>query len=459
MNRLFLLIFLVAINYNSLFSSTYTLKQTLEVGNEPVAVYDGHFFFHVFCKGTDKNFNGIFEPDSGDVAGSWWKITSNGLASDFQSEKVADFPFGSIPFPFRPAFSSEYGKVFINQKDGIQAYSLNTYHPIGDKYEITGVTGLDFQNNYLFITQSSPTNKVDTIIVLNTDNNEVLAKYPVGKNLQQAKYILPENNQKSGIVAISTGGFGSDSSEIHFSEFDHFAQPQFTSKIVGNTVNSLEILDNLYATISVMMSHKVMVFNVNNKNLVSEINTPTTGWDGPAYAKLFQSEYDYYGKKLFTVAYDCKFYAYTENQGATENFIKEGEIELSGKGQSFDIVTFPQPTSSMDTTITSIIAVVSPLKCDYSPNNKVDLIIKKDIVSSVNSHLLNKLYHFVDNSIIFDQSYIINNFTLMDINGSVIYKADFPINQYDLSYLSSGIYFISFINNEKLYFEKINLVK
>ncbi len=447
MKRLFLLIFLIAINYNSLFSSNLELLQSVEVGNEPVSVFKDMktSTFHIFCKGTDGNFNGVFEPDSGDVAGSWWILNFNNL-QNLNAEKVADLPFGKISFiVFKPAFIESERKVFLNYTDGIQAYSLDSYQEIGEKIEMSGATSLEYTSNHLIISKSSSMNQTDTIIVLNTKNNQVYSKYPVGKNLKQANFYLPDDSKKRGIVAISTGGFGSDSSEIHFSEFNHFAQPQFTSKIVGKTVNSLNLFGDMFATISVMMSHKIMLFNIQTTELLAEINLPTTGWNGPSYAI-------YNGKEVIVVAYNGKLYRYYDNPETTEiDFEQKGEVELSGKGQSFEIIQIDEEKE--------LIAVATPLQSNYLPNNKVDIILKQNAISSVNSDFSSKLYYCADKSIIFDKSNIINNFTLMDINGNILYKANFPINQYDLSHLSSGIYFISFTKNEKIYFEKINLVK
>ncbi len=447
MKRLFLLIFLIGMNYNSILSSNLEFLNSVEVGNEPVAIFKDMTTstFHIFCKGTDKNFNGVFEADSGDIAGSWWILNFNNLQS-LNAEKVADLPFGKISFAgFKPAFVESERKVFVNYTDGIQAYSLDTYQEIGEKIEISGAVSLEYISNHLIISKSSSMNQTDTIIVLNTNNNQVLSTYPVGKNLKQGSFYLPEDNKKRGIVAISTGAFGSDSSEIHFAEFNHFAQPKFTSKIVGNTVNSLDLFNNLYATITVMMSHKVMVFNVNNTDSVAEINTPTTGWNGPAYA-VFD------GSEIITVAYDGKIYLYSDNPDNTEfDFTLSSEAELSGKGQYFNIAQIDEEKE--------LIAVATPLKNDYSANNKVDLIIKNNKISSVSSNIDNHLFSLLNNTILFDNSKIINNFALIDLNGNTLYKTNSPINQYDLSHLSSGIYFISFTNNEKIYFEKINLIK
>ncbi|MBK9247338.1 MAG: hypothetical protein IPM69_04305 [Ignavibacteria bacterium] len=78
--------------------ATYSSGQSIvKVGMQPLAIIQVGSNAHVFCNGFDKNFNSIYEPDSGEIAASWWVI-------DTQTRSVLmhrEFTDRYLPFPFR----------------------------------------------------------------------------------------------------------------------------------------------------------------------------------------------------------------------------------------------------------------------------------------------------------------------------------------------------------------------
>ncbi len=77
---------------------------------------------HVFTAGVDRDFNGAFDPDSGDVAPRWFVI-------DGTSEMVIDsVTFGGFfnSFPIRPSVDPRGRRVFLPQLGRITMYDLDT---------------------------------------------------------------------------------------------------------------------------------------------------------------------------------------------------------------------------------------------------------------------------------------------------------------------------------------------
>jgi len=80
------------LSFTSAFSSDFYLAQSfsVQVGAEPAAIfYDSTAeTYHIFCIGVDKNFNAIYEPDSGDIMPSWWTLKiSPGNSTNYEAKK------------------------------------------------------------------------------------------------------------------------------------------------------------------------------------------------------------------------------------------------------------------------------------------------------------------------------------------------------------------------------------
>lgn len=464
-SKLSTLIIVILFSSISLYSYDFRYLKDIKVGNEPVAVfYDSNSsLFHIFCKGTDKDFENDFEPDSGDVLPSWWILKLDNNSEVKEIIKVKDFEFNSIPFPFRPAFVAKERAIYINHFDGITKYNLDTYEQIGEKIEIFGVNALDYLSGHLLISQTNYGASIDTILVYSIAQNKVINKYPVGLNLAQAKMFQPSNPDYKGIVAISTGNFGSDSSMLHTATFGHFEQPIFNDRIVGNTANYIDIVDNKFAIIPVMISNKLMLFSLNDDGYFTSIDLgdePT--WDGPSFSKFVKinsnennTETEYL---IITTTYsgNLEIYQFSNKEfpeGSNERSLEHLKtINLQNKGEALDF----SPISE-NGTIQLIVA--NSLKADYSPNNTVSLINLEDIINSVNND--NEALNFVltNDEIRFTGKMEFKSvFSIFDTNGNLVRTTE-NSNSISTLNLPSGFYFAKFYNGSKSYLHKFNSVK
>jgi len=451
-----------------LFDATYAYQvkyvRDIEVGNEPVGVfYDSqNDQFHIFCKGTDKNFNSKFEPDSGDVVPTWWTLKTESTGEIKELKKVKEFEFNSIPFPFRPAYAPADRLIFINHYDGISAYNLDNYQQIGEKLDFWGVNGLDYKSGHLLITKTTYGATVDTILVFSVAQNKVMNKYPIGKNLMLAKMFQPNTPDFKGIAAISVGSFGSDSSNLHIARFAHFQQAEFADTLIGNTANYLDIIDNKFLVVPVMLSNKFILTDLNNDSYLSTITLgEEPSWDGPSFSKLCriksnenltESEY-----LIFTTTYSgnleiYRFSNYEFPEGGYERSIEFlNTIELQNKGEALDFSTISEKGIIQ-------VVVANSLKPDYSAHNTVSFINIEGITSVTNETkdsfflLSNNQLKFVGNM------YTNSNFSIFDINGNKVQTVD-NINTISTLNLTSGTYIAKFFDGLRLYIYKFNITR
>ena len=447
---------------NITYSSDFRYVKDIQVGNEPVGVfYDSkNDIFHIFCKGTDKDFDGNYEPDQGDTLPSWWVLKIDRIGEVKNLTKVKEFPFASIPFPFRPAFVPSERKIWINHSDGIVAYNLDTYEQIDEKINISGVTSLDYKSGHLLISQSSFSGNLDTAFVYSINQKKIMNKYPIGINLVQASMYQPKNPDYKGIVAISVGNFGSDSSVFHKAIFPHFQLPKFKDTLIGNTANFLEVIDDQFVAIPVMVSNKVVLTDLYNENYFTEIALGEPGWDGPSYVKFLPISQSQNPRQylLLITNYDGLFeiykFSYQTFENGVEYLIEHLEtIDLVQKGEALAF-------SEIDKDGNSIVVVANSLKSDYSPNNKVSIVLLGKLFTSISQNFSsNNLFKLKDNSIEFLGEIKENTeFAIYDIFGNkVISTTEQKI--ISLVNLSSGVYFAKVFGDEMIHNFKFTFLK
>lgn len=449
---------------NATYANQFKYVRDVEVGNEPVGVfYDSqNDQFHIFCKGTDKNFNSIFEPDSGDVVPTWWTLKTESSGEIKELKKVKEFEFNSIPFPFRPAYAPTDRIIFINHYDGIAVYNLDNYQQIGEKLDFLGVNGLDYRSGHLLISKTTFGLTVDTLIIYSIAQNKVMNKYPVGKNLLYAKMFQPNNPDFKGIAAISVGSFGSDSSALHIARFSHFQQPEFADTLIGNTANYLDIIDNKFLVVPVMLSNKFILTDLNNDSYFSTITLgEEPSWDGPSFSKLCRIKSNENLTKSEYLIFTTTYSGNLEIHRFSNNELPEGEyersieflntIELKNKGEALDFSTISE---------NGIIQVVvaNSLKQDYSSNNTVSLINIEGI-TSVTNETQDSFFLLSDNQLKFSGNiYTNSNFCIFDINGNTVRTVD-NINSISTLNLTSGTYIAKYFDGFRSYLYKFNIVR
>lgn len=457
-------IYAYSVNFN--LSQSYSVN----VGSEPAAIFYDSLkdTYNIFCIGVDKNFNTIYEPDSGDVLPSWWilKISSENY-SEFQTQKVMDFEFASIIPPVRFAFAPEERAIFIPQKGKIFRYNIDNYEGIQlidlnaeinyDNYS------MDYYDNMLLISQSSYFSQSSIVLYSLIEDTVKLSK-EIGQNIIQSIFYTDPATNSLCIATISVGPFGKDSSMLYLMNASN--GNIFYEKVIGNNANYIQNFQNKYLVITLMGSHKIIIYNLSN-NIEYEIPTNTTGWNGPAVAKMFSFGTSFLPEEMQTWMGTATYNA--ENQIGYLTFNDQIEfnrlndyLKINGKIEDFDI-------SNIGTGL--FVVSAQYLKDDYSPNDSVrvnyidysvgveetlnkrhftvfpnptyDKISIKLSFKLDDSNMQLKIYDYLGNLMI-DETY--QNFQNRDLN-------------FDLSKFSAGNYLLQLIINNHSYTNYFTIIK
>jgi hypothetical protein len=255
------------------------LWQSVEVGNQPVYTWwdKDAKVLHVFCLGNDDNFDGIQDID--EQSPSWWTVKNQG--GNHISEKIMEFEFGSLKFPFRPAVDEENKIIYIPHPDKISSYDLSDYSVFNESVAVVDATSLSLAAGHLLITRiTDPESGDGELLVLNLQSGQVLQSVYAGINPIQSIYYPSEGG--IGLAIISVGPWGSDESKLYYGNIVHMGDFSLDSLNVGNTVNHVSFNENkLYVTVN--GSHKIVVLDLAT-NESTFYNTGTTGFDGPREA-------------------------------------------------------------------------------------------------------------------------------------------------------------------------------
>lgn len=365
----FSIIFILVANFCK--SDDWNFYNRFDVGSQPVAIIvDSNNLIpqcYIICYGIDKNYNDIYE--EGDEYPSLWRLnigmtTSLNSMSDFifETEKIRDFPFGSIGIPFRPAIDKD--TLYICQLGKISSYLLNG-EDLGEIFYRNNAVAVSKKDNKLFVSvrESMDTNYV---LVYDLIKKEIIDSIPAYQMVQQT---LPIGDDMLAILC--EGDWGSNNSKIIFAKVDGKHEILYTM-IVGNEGNHITNRKNLFAITT--GDNMLLVYNVQPQGfeLISAINLPTSGFDG------IRESIFYNDSIIFTSSWDSHIYISDLTDISLPKF-----LDAKGKAEGMAFANF------LDT-YTILIITNQFVTGTYLPDNKITIYSNFPITSVSENYLSKK---------------------------------------------------------------------
>ncbi len=407
----------------------------IQVGTQPMAIItdEANQCYHVFCNGQDINWDGI--QDEGDETQSWWKIPF--LPENFdpgaaiKAEKVRDFDFMRMVFPFRPGYNAEEGIVYLSDISGAtKAYNTSNGELINDLNLPTDLSSTDGLNNFIFGT--STTAEGDGILEIIDGVGGLIESYEVNKNPFMT--LAFEYNGKIHIVVASYGDYNSDDSAVEIFIEDNVG---FTLAAkfehLGNTLNYLTFFEGKIAAVS-NGSHKIDIIDLESLTIEKSINLPTTGYDGPrecVYSKAHEL--------LFVSAYDGNIYSVNPETGEVLTAVEAG---CKTEGMAFQSPKYVLGTAIMEKgayTYMDKIIVYEVKYTSVDDNNYNYSVYPLPAINAITIQF-NEDIISADNLVVYTQ-----NGGKVNINNSSI-NAN-KLNLELANSISNGLYIVSFTSN------------
>lgn len=430
--RLSLFLILLVIQQIWALNSGFEHYYDATVGRQPLLIIpDGSWTVHVICGGYDANFNGIKDP--GDEAPSYWKSGIPVILSfpgekkiSGVSEKVMDFDFGFIGFPFRPAvFKDDHNElnVLFPQNGSIKILNLNT-GTYGNFLVGINAVALSEHNGKLFITQRL-SNEKSRILVCTT-----------GKEITDTIVTVPNASQtiafESGgnsFLAVLIDGTGQNDAGIIVYKIEEATHFLINSALgLGSTGNHINYSDGkIFATMNA--THEIVELEMPSCKLLERIKLPTSGWDGPREFDMPSPETNI----GFIPSYNSKVYTYDiVNNKIDDSLDTHGKAEFAQQVSDYLLVAnaFQKDGYEPDTTIT-MFSKPSGIKDHINP---LMTIYPNPVLDKINISL--------------KMDYSPKKVELIDITGNILNILDYSISQdiiqvhIDRTVIKPGVYFL-----------------
>lgn len=303
--RSHLVVFSAALVFSGFLKADAQTEQRIGVGTQPAAIHRVNNDLHVFCSGSDKNYNRAFDP--GDVAASWWVLDATTLevrsSLTFENSLLA-------PPPLRPAFSSNSVYLYINgmiNKYSLFTQQLTTENVIqvpayaGHVYAMS-VTELTVGDVLNIVTRPNFTGP-GLVFSYFAGLAEIGEPDTVGINPQQ---IWVSEDFNTGLL-LSEGIAGQNNSTLVIGETVDTMTTETTLNI-GDTGNFFLVRGDS-AFVVMTGSHSVQVVNLEQKAIVKTISTGTSEFNGPRECTIN-------GDTLFVTTYNNDIRALSISSGA-----------------------------------------------------------------------------------------------------------------------------------------------
>ncbi len=415
-------------------------KVNFTTGKQPTFMFNTPQGLNIICMGVDLDFNGTYA--EGEESPSWWRLPKADVDNFFSTNslsgsasKIRDFDFAGIKFPTRLAVSGD--TLFVGLKDRIATYNTNSGALIDSIFMPIDAHAISVDGNRLYVSKRViPTGAwlPDTNFVFVVDRyaKSILDTIPARMNVQMT---IPYSFNGNNYLAIAAEGTGASDASVEIINLD-MESDKVAIIEPGSLVNHISLnQDKSEMLITLNGSHKLVRCNLNNFQIIGEIATNTSGFNGPR-----ESIYGHSGI-IFSTTYESNL-AVLDNNSLISN------VALDGKAES--LILLDESKNYL------AISLVSQ-KDNYTANDKVTLfkLISLDINEENNAKIIvypNPSADFIN----LNADLNADSYELFDVSGSKILSNKFEHNtRIDIRNLAAGSYILFVKNNSNAIAAKI----
>jgi hypothetical protein len=238
---------------------------------------------NLLTAGNDRNFDGVFEADSGDVLPRW-------LAIDPSSERVVDsLTFGAFfsSFPIRVGVDQVGHRLFVPMGGRISSYDIATMKPIRDTFALGSYAAVSYDSLGGRVIATARPGFTDPGYILTFDpltgDTLMIVETGVNPGMSVTRW-SPKINGPEQYTLIE-GSFTSATSQIAYSAL----QGDLFADGFGGGANQI-VVKGERAYVVMGGTHQIKVVDTRTHQAASTtITTGTTGFDGPRMLD-FQSD-------------------------------------------------------------------------------------------------------------------------------------------------------------------------
>lgn len=423
----FIALFALAFAFVSAFSQIDQNKVNFTCGKQPTFMFNTSQGLNVICMGVDLDFNGSYT--DGEEAPSWWRLPKADMDNYFKTNtlsgsaiKIRDFEFAGIKFPTRLAVSGD--TLFVGLKDRIATYNTSSGALIDSIFIPIDAHAISVDGNRLYVSKRViPTGAwlpdTNFVFVVDRDAKSILDTIPARMNVQMT---IPYSFNGNRYLAIAAEGTGASDASVEIINLD-MESDKVAIIEPGSLVNHISLnKDKSEMLITLNGSHKLVRYNLSNFQIIGEIATNTSGFNGPR-----ESIYGNSGL-IFSTTYESNL-AILDNNSLISN------VPLDGKAES--VILLDESKNYL------AISLVSQ-KENYTANDKVTLFNLISLgISSENDTKISVYPNPSSDFINISSEINADNYEIFDISGVKILSNQFDQNaRIDIRNLAAGSYIL-----------------
>ena len=255
---------------------------------QPLSIHQVDDTVHVFCNGNDIDFDGIYEPNNGELPASWLKYHAK--SGNLIARKEITHTYFSIPF--RPAFTNS--NFYNPNRNSIEVYDLTSQKLIDSavltlpnpQSTITALCVLSLnlggeEKTVIAMSHKTSFTQNGFFGLYSIADKKIIAETEVGINPQMIKAFRNLLGEVEFAI-LCEGTFGGKNSKLYRLLPTPSSGLPFKTEFydLGDTGNFFIIQDQLALTV-MNGSHEIIPFNLATNTVLPGYPTGTTGYDGP----------------------------------------------------------------------------------------------------------------------------------------------------------------------------------
>jgi|GEM_PF-1953227 len=300
--------------------------RTVPVGLEPATLfYDASTArLHVLNVGVDRNFNGVYEADSGDVSAAWY-VVDPFTGAKLDSALMNGFFSG---FPLRVGVDLAGRHLYACVGNSVNEYDIDNLDLVRGIWQgyFSGVS-YDSANKLVLMHERPGFTDPGRLVAYNQAENRVEFVLPTAVNPQMTLNLAGRTSPRVENYTLCEGVFGQPNSTISYTMY---VEDDF-STVNGNTLGTnattmVQGLNAIYIAVADKMQVRVIDAASGVETPVSPIDLEGTANLGPSVMQVLSSSVDGSDSILFVGMRDGRVYRYDAATGAPLDSVALGGI-------------------------------------------------------------------------------------------------------------------------------------
>jgi DNA-binding beta-propeller fold protein YncE len=235
---------------------------------------------HLLTAGVDRNFNGLFEPDSGDAPARWFVISPY---TDLVTDSLTFEGFFNS-YPIRFGVDADSSVLYVAQLGRVRSFDLNTRKLLRDTVALGAYTGVSFEpySRSVICHMRTDFTSPGYVVAIQSQRGDTLGIFPAGLNPQMSLATYDGGTQGPAVYTLNEGTYTKPDASISYASGNNDIYKARNNRQLGGGASYLATRGTT-AFVVLNGTHQIRMIDARQHTELplSPINVGTSGFDGP----------------------------------------------------------------------------------------------------------------------------------------------------------------------------------